>query len=121
MNTKEKGRLGERLAEDYLQKNNYKIREKNYYTRWGEIDIVAEDEGSGEVVFVEVKMRNSNTCGYPEEAVDERKVEKMALAAENYLEKKEEQCDYRFDCLAIVGDLASRKATIKHYKNIGLS
>ena len=75
------------MAVGYLRQNNYEIITKNYYTRWGEIDIVARDKQSGEIVFVEVKMRRSEVYGYPEEAVDDKKVEKMARAAEIYMEK----------------------------------
>jgi putative endonuclease len=121
MNTREKGRIGEELAGEYLKKNNYKIIEKNYYTRWGEIDLVAQDNSNGELVFVEVKMRNSRACGFPEEAVDEKKLNKLAMAAEIYLDKEKIDGNYRFDCLAIVKEREQRRIVIKHYKNIGLN
>lgn len=108
------------IAEKYLRVNNYDILVKNYYTSRGEIDIVARDRASQELVFVEVKMRQSKTCGYPEEAVDENKLEKMNEVAEGYLEKLGSGEDYRFDCLAIERDRLKATAEIKHYKNIGL-
>ena len=121
MNTREKGRIGEKRAEAYLKKNNYKIIEKNYYTRWGEIDLVAFDKDSKEMVFVEVKMRKSKSLGYPEEAVNEKKMEKLAMAGEIYWEQKKQSGNYRFDCVAIIGDQNDKEVAIKHYKNIGLN
>ncbi|NMB48191.1 YraN family protein [Candidatus Kuenenbacteria bacterium] len=120
MNTRAKGKIGETIAEKYLKENNYNILAKNYYTRWGEIDIVARDETNEELVFVEVKMRQSKTCGYPEEAVDDYKLERMEEAAGIYLEKFGLEDKYRFDCLAIEREISRGKVEIKHYKNIGL-
>ncbi|NMC51398.1 YraN family protein [Candidatus Kuenenbacteria bacterium] len=121
MNNREKGRRGEELAEKYLQENNYKVVEKNYYTRWGEIDIIARDRKTEELVFVEVKMRNSVACGLPEESVTEGKLEKLEMTAEVYRQEKAEDGRYRFDCLAIEGRGNNKDFRITHYKNIGLS
>lgn len=121
MNNREKGRRGEDLGEKYLQRNNYKIIEKNYYTRWGEIDIIARDKKTEELVFVEVKMRRSGVCGYPEEAVTEEKLGKMEMTAEIYRQEKAKEDRYRFDCLAIELLDREREARITHYKNIGLN
>src|SRR5512136_3123638 len=52
MNRKETGAIAENIAADYLSKRGYKIRERNYRTREGEIDIIAEKDGT--LVFVEV-------------------------------------------------------------------
>ena len=42
--TKESGNIGERIAVEYLEKNNYKIIRRNFYCKQGEIDIIAKDE-----------------------------------------------------------------------------
>ncbi len=73
MNKKQKiGLYGEELAEKFFLKKDYKILEKRFQTRFGEIDLII---GKGEViVFVEVKTRTSNVCGLPEESVNFYKI-----------------------------------------------
>lgn len=69
----------ERVAEQCLKKQGYKILERNFYCRQGEIDLIARD---GEVlVFVEVKYRKSLNQGDPMEAVNDRKQRRIARAA----------------------------------------
>jgi putative endonuclease len=77
------GRLGERIAAMRLILSGYRIVEKNYRTRYGEIDIVARDGVT--LVFVEVKTKKSAEYGPPEEAVDERKRKKLTRMASLYL------------------------------------
>jgi len=61
------GKTGETIASEYLAKNGYIIREKNYRNFLGEIDIIVEYKN--EIIFIEVKTRKSNQYGYPEETV----------------------------------------------------
>jgi putative endonuclease len=120
MDTREKGREGEKIAAEYLKKNNYTIIEKNYYTRLGEIDIIAQDKKDEELVFVEVKARRKGwrQFGYPEDAIGETKFSRLTKTAQLYIWEKNYQGKYRFDCLAI--EIASDgEVEIKHYKNIG--
>ena len=73
------GKEGEALAVSFCRKKGYRILEKNYRTVFGEIDIIARD---GEmIVFIEVKTRTDDTFGYPFEAVDARKREKIRKVA----------------------------------------
>ncbi len=101
MNTREKGALGEDIAEQYLKKQGYKIIEKNYHaSRFSEIDIIARHKNV--LVFVEVKARSSLKAGYGREAVDKRKQDSIRYGAQHYMcckLKKEETC--RFDVLEI--------------------
>ena len=94
------GKKGEEIAVRYLQSKGYRIIERNYRSRWGEIDIVAKDGGT--VVFVEVKCRRSESFGDPQSAVGankQRKVSRMSLA---YLKEKNlYPCDARFDVVAV--------------------
>jgi putative endonuclease len=66
----EVGKFGEAVVQDYLLQNNYKIIEKNFNTRAGEIDIIAKDIKKNEIVFIEVKTRNNDSYGTPAEAVN---------------------------------------------------
>lgn len=77
------GAKGEEYAVDYLIKNGYIIRHRNYRVRFGEIDIVAENESY--VVFVEVKTRHTNSAIRPYMAVDYYKQQKIIKAAKMYL------------------------------------
>lgn len=70
---KEIGNRGENLACKYLNKNNYKIIERNFYCKQGEIDIIALDNTKKEIVFIEVKTRTNIKYGRPVEAVDKNK------------------------------------------------
>ena len=72
------GKFGESEAEHYLKKKRYKILEKNYRGRLGEIDIIAEKKK--EIIFVEVKTRKSDKFGKPYEAVDFRKQRKIIIS-----------------------------------------
>jgi len=118
MNTRDKGRLGENIAIKYLKNKRYKVVDKNFYTRFGEIDIIAYDKHSQELVFVEVKARNSIQFGYPEEAVDHWKFQKIIKTAQIYLDRHHIDKKYRFDCMAIDMDYHTRRAKIRHYENI---
>ena len=95
------GRRGEEAAVDFLRKKGYRIIERNYRSRAGEIDIVAE-EGSS-LAFVEVKTRRSTHFGLPEEAVSYEKRRHLTRVASGYLTHhhiKEAKC--RFDVVSVL-------------------
>ncbi|MBW2599432.1 MAG: YraN family protein [Deltaproteobacteria bacterium] len=99
-NNIEKGKKGEDIAAAYLQKEGYRIVERNYRCLYGEIDIIAMD--AGDIVFIEVKSRKSDNFGSPEEAVGIIKQRKISKVALNYLqEKKLTEHNARFDIVAI--------------------
>jgi len=77
------GAKGESYAVSLLQKNGYKIIERNFRRPWGEIDIIAIKNGI--LVFVEVKARKSDRFGLPEEAVTPRKLGKIRKVSELYM------------------------------------
>ncbi len=75
------GKKGEDLAVSLLIDNGYIILERNFRTKFGEIDIIAKDKGT--FAFVEVKTRRSENFGLPLEAISkakQRKISKMAVA-----------------------------------------
>lgn len=76
------GKLGEDFAAKLLIKRGYKIIERNFRTRLGEIDIIATEKDT--LVLVEVKTRWSKKFGLPEEAVTPRKLNKIKKVAELY-------------------------------------
>lgn len=76
------GNLAEDFAVKLLLKNGYKVLDRNFHSRFGEIDIVAED--SGTLVFVEVKARWGLHFGAPEESVTPWKLAKIRKTGEYY-------------------------------------
>ncbi|MGQ0794245.1 MAG: YraN family protein [Deltaproteobacteria bacterium] len=102
------GQRGEDLAALALMREGYRIIERNFRTRQGEIDIVAED--GGEVCFVEVKARSTDEFGTPEEAVTARKQQKLAAAALCYIARRAITAPSRFDVVSV--NLKTGQATI---------
>ena len=97
------GERGEALAWGFLKREGYDILEKNFRTRFGEIDIIAEKAGT--LVFLEVKTRRNTRFGLPEEAVDWKKRQKLGRMAEAFLQNKRlENRPARFDILSVVWD-----------------
>ena len=91
-------------AAAFLKGLGYEILEQNYRDRRGEIDLVARE--GRYLVFVEVKYRKDNRCGHPEEAVAERKQQRIRHTAEYYLYKHHygEDTACRFDVVSIDGE-----------------
>jgi putative endonuclease len=78
------GDIGENYAADLLANSGFRIIERNYRTKAGEIDIIAIKDGV--LHFVEVKTRNGYQYGYPSEAVTAAKQARIRKAAEQYLQ-----------------------------------
>lgn len=95
------GAAGEREAVSFLERLGFHIRERNYHTRLGEIDVIAEE---GEhLVFTEVKTRTSLDRGLPREAVSPRKQQRLVRAAYHYLlAHPNEHRPCRFDVVEVV-------------------
>jgi putative endonuclease len=94
------GRRGEEIAAHWLTKQGYKIIEKNFSCRFGELDLVARHRA--ELVFVEVRCRQGEDYGWPEETVNLKKQKKLRKLAAFYLQRNklnEHFC--RFDVVAI--------------------
>ncbi|MFH0772844.1 MAG: YraN family protein [bacterium] len=77
------GKKGETYAKNYLLSLGYSIREQNYRTRLGEIDIIAKKENT--IYFCEVKTRIGEGSGKPYEAVTYRKLQHIKRVAQAYL------------------------------------
>jgi len=94
------GLEAESRAERELVRLGYRILDRNYRARRGELDLVAED--AGVVCFVEVRSRGRVDLGRPEETIGPEKRRRIALAAEEWLlahPRGEPIC--RFDVVAI--------------------
>jgi len=104
-----KGRKGEDLALEYLEKNGFVLIEKNFRSRFGEIDLIVKDGQT--IVFVEVKYRLSENYGSPKEAVTNEKIKKIIRTAQYFITKNNFNSLYRFDVVSIYKD------KIEHIKN----
>jgi putative endonuclease len=110
-----KGNLGEDLAVKYLQKQGYKILERNFHCRVGEIDIVVQD--ADVLVFVEVKTRWSKKFGEPCEAITPWKLRSIIKTGEYYkLLHPELSEDLRIDVVAV--DLKGGSPKVELIKNV---
>ena len=113
------GQHGERLAEEFLRKQGFTIVERNWRTRWGEVDLIARRGNS--LHFVEVKTRGVSSHGEPHEAVNRFKQSQVLGAAKLYVAtKRPEQKNYQIDAVSVVLDKISGTAQIKYFENIAL-
>ena len=99
MNIGKIGKSGEDRVAAFLRSKGYKIVNRNYQCRFGEIDIISE---KGEyIIFTEVKARKENSLVSPAEAVDKTKQQRIMLTAEDYISKTRTELQPRFDVAEI--------------------
>jgi len=111
---KELGRRGEEVAFRFLKKKGYRIIEKNYACKMGEMDIIAKEKDT--LVFIEVKTRTSALFGPPQLAVNSWKQRQLSKVALNYLnEKRLKDVKARFDVVAIL--LGGKEEEIELIRN----
>ena len=104
------GHYGEDLACKFLRKNGYRILERNYRIRGGEIDIVAKDKDT--LAFVEVKTRWSHEYGLPYESMTPWKIRSLLRTARFYIQKIGwGDREYRLDFVSV--DFATSKENPK--------
>lgn len=93
------GISGEDFCEKYYRKKGYEIKERNYHSRYGEVDLIAQ---KGNIItFVEVKTRNEKSLGRPSEAVNRQKQKKLQLTAMKYMENEPVDVFSRFDIFEV--------------------
>jgi len=111
------GKLGEQIARQYLQKKSFDILEKNYRTRFGEIDIIVQKDN--QIRFIEVKTRIGTIKGMPYEAVNFYKIKHMQRASQYYLlQKKLKNYKLSLDVISIVLNADMTVRQIDFYENI---
>ncbi len=110
------GRLGEQLAAEHLIRRGYQIVERNYRTRWGELDIVAYDGCT--LAFCEVKTRRLRAPGRdPLESLHARKRSKVRRMAGRWLVERTDRPyadKLRFDAIGVTFDAAGRLVRLDH-------
>lgn len=113
---KQTGKDGENTAVEYLKKKGYTILHTNYFTRYGEIDIIAEIGTT--LVFCEVKTRRSTHFGKPHDNITRRKIRHLMSAVQEFLLKHSYKSHkYSLDVLSVMM-LPQASPTIRHFQNI---
>lgn len=100
MNIGKTGSEGEKRVANYLRKQGFSVVKRNYVCRYGEIDIIAENDEY--LLFVEVKTRKENALVSGAEAVDAFKQRRIMLTANDYLAKTECEKQPRFDIAEVI-------------------
>lgn len=126
------GQIGEDCACKYLEKNSYKIIDRNYLKKWGEIDIVAKKDKK--IHFIEVKavsrsysviretlvveqslLRDKQSDGYrPEDNIHPWKLKRLGRAVQSYLLDKDipDDVDWQFDVVTVYVDVNKRLSRV---------
>jgi len=94
------GENGEALAKDFLENKGYAVLERNWRYSHKEVDLIARKGNT--LVFIEVKTRTGDDVQHPEVAVNKAKQRHLVRAAEEYMSKRKQDMEVRFDVIAIV-------------------
>lgn len=114
------GREGEEISAKYLSDKGYKILERNYHTRFGEIDLIVSKNDN--LIFVEVKLKHGDNFGTPEEMIGNSKLSQVQRMAEFYLMDKPDVAKkhktYSIDAVCVVMNEGGEVERINHYENL---
>ncbi len=111
------GAWGETQAAKYLKKKGYRVLERNWSCRFGEIDLIAADRKY--LVFAEVKLRKSDAFARAAEFVDWHKQNRLRRAAELWLSLHETELQPRFDVIELYAPEGenTKKPVINHLED----
>lgn len=113
---KDIGALGENISENYLKDLGYKILEKNFRCKCGEIDLIALSKGY--ICFIEVKTRYGTSFGVPAESVTYSKQYKIHKTAQFYiLIKNIMDSNFRFDVIEVLLSGNTNEFLVNHIKD----
>ena len=113
---KDIGNFGEELSIKYLEDNNYKVLDKNFRCKSGEIDIITLKNSI--ISFIEVKSRFFTSFGNPIESITYSKQLKIINSAKFYIFKNNlYNFNIKFDAIEIIFDLNSTNYTINHIED----
>ncbi len=124
-NRKEVGRVGESVAAQFLERKGFVILERNYRKPWGEIDLIAERQGT--VRFVEVKTLSRENISdvtrersdyRPEEQVHPAKLRKIARTAEMYMNARRDEREYQIDVVGVYLNMKTRQARCRLFEQV---
>ena len=110
------GKLGEKVAREYLEKKGYNIIEQNYKTKYAEIDLIAKKKDI--LVFVEVRTKTGEEFGTPEDTINRDKKRKLRMNGRAYINRTKWKGPYRIDAICIVFNPDQTVSRLTHYENI---
>jgi putative endonuclease len=105
------------MAEEFLVSRKYRIIDRHWHGRYGEIDLVACDPASKCLVFIEVKTRTSEVYGRIHETIDRRKLDRLALAIDRYVSEHRYRGPYRLDAVFV---RIGQSHDIQHLPNVSI-
>ncbi len=119
------GQIGESIACKYLEGKGFKVIERNYNRKWGEIDIICHFKKK-KLHFVEVKSVSRENVSYetpdfrPEEKVDDRKRARLKRAIETYMLERNvpHETDFQIDLLVVFLNPETKQARVESLENI---
>ncbi|MEK7564579.1 MAG: YraN family protein [Patescibacteria group bacterium] len=118
------GELGENMAVKFLVKQGFKVLDRNYTKKWGEIDIIAKKDSK--LYFIEVKSvssivnPNSSSDYRAEDNMHPWKMQRLSRTIQTYLLEKDvdEDIEWQVDLLVVYLDLKTNKAKVKVVNDI---
>ena len=118
MKKQETGKRGEQIACKALEKKGYRILERNYHCRYGEIDLIARHRDY--IVFVEVRSKTGHSFGSPEESITAAKKKKLIQTALDYISNHRDVPEnWRIDFVAVEIDPAgSQPSRVEIMENV---
>lgn len=109
----ELGKVGEQLAVDFLIKNGYQIKERNWRFQKAEVDIIAQKNNM--LVAVEVKTRSTDFFGNPQDFIKQKKINLLVKAIDEYVISKDLDVEVRFDVIGIIK--TDKEIKTEHFKD----
>jgi len=114
------GKIGEKIAQEFLIKKGYQIIQTNFRTRFGEIDLIANK--NNRLIFVEVKLKIGEDFGSPEDMIDHHKLSQIQKTAEVFLQTNPQIVDNfqsnQIDAVCIVLNPDQTVKRINHWENL---
>jgi putative endonuclease len=111
------GDLGEKFAAQYLKSNNYLVIDSHFHSRFGEIDLICFDKTAKQLVFIEVKTRNSQRFGTGLDAFTVYKRQKILRTIFCYFQKNK-FISWRLDLISIKMNKQAKPEKITHLKSV---
>ncbi|MBL8015288.1 MAG: YraN family protein [Candidatus Doudnabacteria bacterium] len=113
------GSFAEAKAAEFLMQKGFEIVEQNFHARWSEIDIIARDKESGEIVFCEVKSVRAERAEEIYLTLSDQKRKRLEIAVQRWLfTNHKQEAKHRLDFIGIVWDENSQVLDIKHFEHI---
>lgn len=122
INNRKTGNKGEQIAADLLAEKGYKILERNYRNKWGEVDIVARCKVKGEsyLVFVEVKTKTDEIYGEPWEMINKHKLKQITQMGYLWCMENHYHGLLRIDVVGVWLDAGGEVVRVTHWENVQL-